>query len=156
MSFYLVTPVAAIQCVRQAGSLKAATARALKEHPAGIRSVEHLRPERLAAMAAEGTPLPVAARTLVAAYVAERRRKERIAARNAAARPEAREAAARAKEELRERERAERVRLREEAREARRREKLRVQREERKRTAAAARELPAPVVIDCSDHSAPW
>ena len=82
---YLVKPIGKGPCLRQAGSLARATQRAAKEFPAGVETVRVVRAQELADMAAAGTPLPPAARRIVAAHrkptpASERRRvqKERL------------------------------------------------------------------------------
>ena len=92
---YLVKPVGKAPCLRQAGSLARATQRAAKEFPAGVETVRVLRVQELADMAAGGTPLPPAARRIVAAHkqptpASERRhaQKERLRQRVQAGKPE--------------------------------------------------------------------
>ena len=65
---YLVKPTGKAGCLRQAGSLARATKSAAWEFPAGVESVRVVRVQELTDMAAAGTPLPPAARRIVAAH----------------------------------------------------------------------------------------
>lgn len=161
MSFYRVVPVGGAPCVRQAGTVAAAAARALREHPAGLQSVELLHPAELVKLVAEGWPLPAAARALAGAHAAAQKSKGREAARKAAARNAAREAAAVTKEKLLAQARAEKEKRRALLQAERRREKLRVQREARRAAEVSATaspmlaSLPLPESM-ADDTSAPW
>ena len=82
---YLVNPAGKAACLRQATSLARAVESAAREFPAGVESVRVVRAQELVDMAAAGTPLPPAARRIVAAHkkptpASERRRaqKERL------------------------------------------------------------------------------
>lgn len=117
---YRVTPAGAAPCIRQAPSITGATARGNREFPGGLQSVEVLTVPELAQMAADGLPLPVAARATVVAYRVGRARQamkleqraaeleERHAERNAAreAEREAKRAQMLAEREARARQRA--------------------------------------------------
>lgn len=65
---YLVQPVGRAACLRQAVTLARAVDSAAREFPAGVETVRVVRAKELAEMAAAGTPLPLAARRLVAAH----------------------------------------------------------------------------------------
>jgi hypothetical protein len=82
---YLVKPVGKAACLRQATSPARAVESSAREFPAGVESVRVVRAQELADIAASGTPLPPAARRIVAAHkkpapASERRRvqKERL------------------------------------------------------------------------------
>ena len=104
---YHVKPAGKAECLRQAGSLARAVKSAAREFPAGVETVRLVRAKELADMAAAGTPLPPAARRIVAAHrkptlASKQRRvqKERLQQRVQAGKPQPREQAVQAPHQL--------------------------------------------------------
>jgi hypothetical protein len=167
MPLYRLMPQQGAPIFIQAGNLAKANSIGLREFPAGmLRSAGPISVQEMAALDAEGVPLPVAARQRLEVYRAVQRERAKADARVAA---------------MREKER-ERVRIKREQ-EAEKRAALRAQQKaereaERKRKEAAARrakreaeklqvntpqatapvlEASAPVIaIDHSDARLPW
>ncbi len=143
MTIYRLTPANGVPVLRQAATLQGATTRGLREFPAGLRSVKPVGLPELVSLAAEGWPLPVAARQRLKIYKAVQREKAKADARVEALRDKQREKVRNKREE-----------------EALQREALKEQQNaeraaENKRKAAA----PPPAValpVDASDSRLPW
>lgn len=149
MTVYRLTPEQGASVLRCAGNLARATARGLREFPAGLRSVDVVDLHELAELAASGVPLPVAARQRLEVYKATQRERAKAAAKVAAIREAVREKAAekvRAKrEEEQARKEAEKAQRRA-AKAAEKRRKVLAERRGRKQTQAAQEPAQAAAV----------
>lgn len=161
MPFYGVTTASGVRHIRQAATLDKATARAIHEFPDGVRAVEALGLSELSKLAADGWPLPVAARGRVRAYSAAQAAKARAAQRRA----DELEAARAERQAEQEAEREAKRRQKEAEREARRKERERAKRVAASAARKTAKEAAtaAPVVSLSGlpggaglDNVAPW
>jgi hypothetical protein len=167
MPIYRLNPQLGPPVLRHAGSIKGATSRGLREFSAGLRSVEVVGLAELAALAAEGLPLPVAARQALSVYKAVLRERAKADARVEALREKDREKVRAEREEeatrreaLKAQQKAERATERKRKAAAERRAKKQAEALQQKAqlataSAAVPTPAPAPVVVDI-DHRLPW
>jgi hypothetical protein len=161
MIIYRLTPQQGVPVLRHAASTKGATSRGLREFPAGLRSVEPIGLPELAALAAAGVPLPVAARQRLEVYKAVQREKAKANARAEAIREKAREKVRAKREEERAKRAAQRAQEKAERAAVKKRKAVAQRRDQRKaEKLAQAAPLPAPaappLLIDMDDTRLPW
>jgi colicin import membrane protein len=165
MTIYRLTPEQGAPILCQATRIAKATARGRQQFPSGLRSVEPVSPPELAALAAAGVPLPVAARQRLEVYKAVQRERARGAARAEAIRDSIHEKAREAARAKREEEAARKAALKAEARaerEAAKRKKAAAERKAQRVAAKqAAQEAPAmaatvALAVDVNAARLPW
>lgn len=161
MTVFRLTPAQGAPVLRCAATLARATERGLREFPVGLRSVELLGLPHLAALAAEGWPLPAAARQCLEVYKAVQRERTRATSKAQAIREKARQKAAAERNAKRTQEQAEREAWKAAAKATRAAEKRRQQASARRAKRQAEEEAqaipPAPsLTIDTNDTRLPW
>lgn len=156
MTTYRLVPNKGAPVLRHAASIKGATARGLREFPAGLRSVEVVGLSELGILAASGTPIPAAARQRLEVRKAVEREKAKADARVEAIREKEREKLRAKREE--ERTQAAALKAQEKAERAaeKKRKKMAERRAQRKAAKAAALQAPAALVVDVNDTRLPW
>lgn len=160
---YRITPASGVPVLRCAATLKGATRGGLREFPQGLLSVDVVGIPELARLAAEGVPLPVAARHRVEVRRAVQREKAKADARVEAFREKQREKVRAKQEEDREQRRQLKAQAKAERASAKLAEKRRQAAADRsakklaeKQQQEAAQAAAVALMVDASDTRLPW